>query len=143
LDVIREQPSRSERRMNAYFVAAGVLAFAIGLVHSVLGERLVFRRMRGQGLVPTDGGHVLHEPHVRILWASWHVVTALGWCVAAVLLWLGQPSQAQLAQSVVAKAVVGALFVSSMLVLVGTKGRHPGWIGLLIAAILVLAGMYA
>lgn len=99
--------------------------------------------MRGQGFVPTNGGQVLHEPHVRILWASWHVVTALGWCVAAALLWLAQPSQAQFAQSVVAKAAVAALVVSSVLVLVGTKGKHLGWVGLLAAAMLVLAGMYA
>ena len=129
--------------MNAYFVAAGVLAFAIGLVHSILGERLVFRRMRGRGLIPTNGGQVLREPHVRILWASWHVVTALGWGVAVALLWLAQPSQAQFAQSVVAKAVVGALFASSLLVLVGTKGKHLGWLGLLAAAVLALVGMHA
>lgn len=56
--------------MNTFFAAAGVLAFVIGLVHSVLVERWVFRRMRAQGLVPTSGGPVLREPHVRIVWAG-------------------------------------------------------------------------
>ena len=129
--------------MNSYFAGAGVLAFAIGLVHSVLGERLIFRRMRAKGLIPTNGGEVLREPHVRILWASWHVVTVLAWCVGVALLWLAHPSNAQLAQSAVSKAIVGALLSSSVLVLVGTKGRHIGWVGLLAAAILVVVGMYA
>lgn len=129
--------------MNSYFVAAGVLAFVIGLVHSVLGERLVFRRMRAKGFIPTNGGQVLREPHVRILWASWHVVTVLGWCIAVALLWLAHPSNAQLVQSTVSKAIVAALLGSSVLVLVGTKGRHIGWMGLLTAALLVVIGMYA
>ncbi|MBL8379962.1 MAG: type II toxin-antitoxin system PemK/MazF family toxin [Burkholderiales bacterium] len=33
--------------------------------------------MRAQGYIPTDGGQVLREPHVRILWASWHIVTVV------------------------------------------------------------------
>jgi len=53
--------------MNAYFAAAGGLAFMVGLAHSILGERLVFSRMRAAGLVPTQGGTVLLERHVRIL----------------------------------------------------------------------------
>ena len=99
--------------------------------------------MRAKGFIPTNGGQVLREPHVRILWASWHVVTVLGWCIAVALLWLAHPSKAQLAQSTVSNAIVGALLGSSVLVLVGTKGRHLGWVGLLAAAILVVAGMYA
>jgi len=46
--------------MNAYFVAAAATAFVVGLVHSVLGEKLIFQRLRqGGGLVPTNGGNVL------------------------------------------------------------------------------------
>ena len=129
--------------MNWYFVTAAVLAFAIGVVHSVLGERLIFRRLRSAGAIPTNGGNVLREPHVRILWATWHVVTAMGWCLAVVLLWLGLPSSTYLVQSVVPKAVAVAMLASSVLVLVGTKGRHPGWAGLLVVAILTIAGSYA
>ena len=128
--------------MNPYFAAAGVLCFVIGLVHSVLGERLIFRRMRAKGFIPTNGGQVLREPHVRILWASWHVVTVLGWGVGIVLSWLAHPSKAHFAHSTVSIAIVGALMGSSVLVLVGTKGKHIGWLGLLLAAILVAGGMY-
>lgn len=129
--------------MNWYFAVAALLLIAIGLVHSVLGERLVFRRMRSTGIVPTDGGQVLREPHVRILWASWHVVTAMGWCIAAVLFWLALPAPKRPDSSVIVKAMVASLLASSGLVLVGTKGRHPGWVGLLVAALLTAIGLYA
>src|SRR5918996_4345577 len=105
LGVIKSHHSRSRCRMNQYFLAAGLLTFVIGVVHSVLGERLIFRRMRVQGFIPTNGGEVLLERHVRILWATWHIVTAFGWCVAVVLFWLALPSEAHLAQSAVSKAV--------------------------------------
>lgn len=130
-------------QMNWYFIAAGILSFVIGLVHSMLGELLIFRRMRAGGFIPTNGGQVLREPHVRILWASWHVVTALGWCLAALLIWLAVPTSSATAQLAVAHAVSGSMLASSILVLVGTKGKHPGWLGLLGVAILTATGSYA
>jgi hypothetical protein len=30
-----------------------------------------------------------------------------------------------------------------MLVLVGTQGKHPGWVGLLVVAVLAIIGAYA
>jgi hypothetical protein len=132
-----------EKYVNSYFVAAAVLAFVIGLVHSILGERLVFQRMRISGIIPVNGGQVLAESNVRILWASWHIVTVFGWGIAATLWWLADPSNAPLASSGISQAIVGALLAGSVLVLVGTKGKHPGWAGLLGGAILVLVGMYS
>jgi len=129
--------------MNSYFVAAAALTFVIGLIHSLLGERLVFQQMRTQGIIPVNGGQVLHESNVRIVWASWHIVTVLGWCVAVTLWWLADPPNAFLAQSGLSKTIVGALLGSSALVLIGTKGKHPGWTVLLATAMLTFAGMYA
>lgn len=124
--------------MNIHLTAASALCFIIGLIHSVLGEVLIFRRLRRPGaLVPTEGGTALRERHVRILWASWHLATVFGWCVAAVLGWLAQRGQVALAASLPAKAAAAALLAGAFLVHVGTKGRHPGWAGLLAAAVLV------
>ena len=121
--------------MQTTLAVAGILAFAIGAVHSVLGEHLIFRRMRQGSLIPTHGKPVLHERHVRILWASWHVVTLFGWAMGAVLLQRATtdtPLDPWLAQSIAA-----SMFGGSLLVLIGTRGRHPGWIGLLAVALLV------
>lgn len=130
--------------MNPWFVAAGLLLLLVGLVHSVLGELLIFRRMRmrtGNGFIPTHGAALLRERHVRILWASWHLGTALGSGMVAMLFWLALPSSHAIAASPIPLAIIVALLASSALVLVGTQGRHPGWVGLLGVAVLVLRGV--
>jgi hypothetical protein len=123
--------------MNSYLLGAAALAFVVGLIHSILGEHLIFRRIRHKGLVPTDGGSVLREPHVRIQWANWHITTAMGWGMAAVLFWLGTHEAQRSALAFIEQAIVLSMLASSVLVLVGTQAKHPGWIGLLGVALLV------
>ncbi|MEO8224265.1 MAG: hypothetical protein ABI661_05625 [Gammaproteobacteria bacterium] len=126
--------------MNRYYAAAGIIAILVGLIHSVLGERLIFVRMRKAGLVPTVGSPRLEERHVRILWASWHVLTVLGWGIGAILVWLSLPSSSAVPREFLVQAIVAAMLGGSLLVAVGTKGRHPGWIGLLAVAVLAALG---
>ncbi len=126
--------------MNRYFVVAAALVLVVGLVHSVLGEMLIFRRQRQDGLVPTNGGKVLGEGHVRILWATWHVVTVFAWCFAAVLIHLSFPSASGTSNGFVVQAIALAMLAGSALVLIGTQARHPGWVGLLGVAVLVWLG---
>ena len=122
--------------LNTLLVCAAALAFGVGLVHSALGEWMIFRRMRSGGqFIPTNGGKVIGEGHVRILWASWHVLTVFGWAMAALLLWLaGQPGDTGARFITVVISV--AMLAGSVLVLVGTRGKHPGWAGLLGVALL-------
>ena len=120
--------------MNRLFLAAAILSFLVGLAHSILGEVLIFRRMRQGGPIPTNGGRVLGEGHVRILWASWHVLTVFGWCLAAILVWLSQVQT--VGSAFLSQAIVMAMLAASVLVFVGTKGKHPGWVGLLGVAVL-------
>ena len=127
--------------MNVYFIAAASLAFVVGLVHSVLGEVMIFRRMRKQGrVIPTEGGGILSGPNVRILWASWHVLTVFGWGMAAILVWLSQPLAPGAADGFIEQTIAVSMLAGSMLVLIATKGRHPGWIGLLGVAVLAWLG---
>jgi hypothetical protein len=126
--------------MNWYYAAAGVLTFVVGLVHSVLGERRIFQKMRKRGLVPTEGGRLLSESNVRILWASWHVLTVFGWGFASILLWLSLPSINERSQPITEFVIIIAMLIGAMFVFVGTKAKHPGWIGLLGVAILVWLG---
>ena len=124
--------------MNRLYLAASALSFVVGLAHSILGEMLVFRRMRQSGLIPTNGGRIIGEGHVRILWASWHVLTVFGWGFAVILLWLSRsPPEAG---TVLSPVIIAAMLAGSLLVLVGTKGKHPGWAGLLGVAVLVWLG---
>lgn len=126
--------------MNSYFIAAAILAFLVGLGHSVLGEVMIFARLRQGGLIPTNGGGLLRESNVRILWASWHLLTVLGWGMAAILLVLAIPVPQWVGQPIIAQAIALSMLLGSALVAIGTNGRHPGWIGLLGVAVLVWLG---
>jgi hypothetical protein len=120
--------------------AAGVLALIVGAAHSVLGETLIFRHLRSGGLVPAMGAPPLRERHTRILWASWHLGTVFGWAFGVVLLRLASPYNESSFQAFVEQTIVLAFLGGSLLVLIGTKGRHPGWIGLLGVAALAWFG---
>lgn len=123
--------------MQPYLLTAAILAVVVGLVHSILGEVLIFSRMRnGRQVIPTIGKPLLRERHVRILWATWHIVTIFGWAIAVVLFRLSWPAAGVLLQDVVMHAIIVSMLTSALLVLVATKGKHPGWIGLLAVAIL-------
>ncbi len=120
--------------MNPWLISSGILMIITGVVHSVFGERLIFSRLRAGGLIPTDGGSHLRERHVRILWATWHFTSVLGWGAAFILLYAANAAvPALVIQTLVAAAAAGGI-----LVLVGTRGKHPGWIALLMVALLGL-----
>ena len=123
--------------MKTYIFIAGILAIIVGAAHSVLGEILIFRQMRVSGIIPTNGAPLLKERHVRILWASWHVVTVFGWGVASVMMRLAFPTDNDLLQTFVKHTIIASMLVSALLVLLGTKGMHPGWLGLAGVAVLV------
>lgn len=119
---------------NSWLVLGGALTLLVALVHSVLGEILIFQRMRSGALVPTKGQPVLRERHVRILWATWHIVSLLGFGMAAVLLGMALLPQWEL-RDLLLRAVSLSMGASSALVLFATKGMQPGWLGLLLVAI--------
>lgn len=127
--------------MNAYLIAAAVLAWAVGVAHSILGERLIFSRLRQGRLVPTDGGTLLQERHVRILWASWHLPTLFGWVLAAALLRLASDSTGGGLTRPLVTCIAGGMLAGSVLVCYATRARHPGWIGLLGVAVLCWLGL--
>ena len=106
---------------------AVVLTIALGLVHSLLGEWLIFRHLRDGSLVPTLESPRLQERQLRITWASWHLVTLLGWALAGLLWQLAELGQAALNERLVPLIQLG-LGSSALLVLYATRGRHPGWL---------------
>ena len=123
--------------MNTALLWAATGLALVGIVHSVLGEVLIFRALRMRGIVPTTAQPLLRERQLRIVWATWHLVSVLGWLLAA-LLWrlAAEPPQAPLVVWT-AHATGAAVAVCGLLVLYATRGRHPAWAVLLgIAALL-------
>ncbi|SFC14966.1 hypothetical protein SAMN05428997_104231 [Bosea sp. CRIB-10] len=125
--------------MQNYLIAAGVLMILIGIAHSVIGEILIFRQLRAGAIVPLLAPPPLRERHLRILWANWHLTSMLGWGLAALLILIAvapDPSSHALHVRIIAIATLAG----SLLVLSATRGRHPGWFGLLVAAGLAWLG---
>jgi len=80
---------------------------------------------------------VLHTPHLRILWGTWHVASVLCWALSA-LLWRLGTAPWDAALGAWAADVVGlATLASGVLVFFATHGRHPAWCALLVIAALV------
>jgi len=124
--------------MESYLLAAGCLSLALGLIHSVMGEILVFRHMRKGKIIPTNGHPILKERHVRILWASWHLVTIFGWGLGVILLRYSLPSTEYTHQSFVENTILFSMLSGAFLVFIATKAKHPGWV-VLLAITIVLA----
>jgi hypothetical protein len=126
--------------MQTLLFWAGLVMALTALIHSVVGEFLIFRQLRSGGIVPTQGGPLLRERHVRILWASWHLVSILGWAIATILLAIALSPGQPLPNAWLVKVAIAASLSGSALVLLATRGRHPGWFSLLVAAILAWLG---
>ena len=124
---------------NPWLMAAAGLSVLIALAHSVIGEYRIFRHMRRAGhLVPTEGGAVLREFQLRILWATWHGLSVMGLGLASVLLWLDQPEIRLASAGRVEWCVAMAIAATGVLVLVSNRGRHPAWLALFGVAALTL-----
>lgn len=116
---------------------SALLAFALGLAHSLLGERYILVRLfRRPDLPRLFGGTVFTTRTLRF---AWHLTTLAWWGLGAVLLLLGgrpvDPRRIALA--------IGLTFLASGLAaLAGSRGRHLAWIVfLLIGGLVVVAAI--
>ena len=103
-----------------YFAA--LLAFGIGVVHSVLGERYILTRLfRGGGVPKLFGGT---EFTARTLRLAWHITT-VAWCgFAALLVYL---AQGEASPTSVAKVIGFTFIVTAIVTFVVSRARHLAW----------------
>jgi hypothetical protein len=122
--------------MNLALLAAAVGTVLVGSIHSVVGERRIFRRASGGVAGAQDSGTLELGRYRGILRASWHITTFLGFGMAAVMLHLALvPAEAPLALALRLGLLV-PIAASAAAVFWWTRGRHPGWIGLAMVAVL-------
>ncbi len=121
--------------MNSYLAAAAILSAVVATGHTVIGEWMVFRHMRRSLLVPVDTGPGLREFQIRILWATWHVVSLLGLALAA-LLW--SFAQMPTPRNEWLQLIAAAFAASGALVAFATRLQHLAWIALLLIAGLIV-----
>lgn len=115
---------------------AGVIALFVGVAHSVLGEVLIFSKLRENGrIVPTASAGPLRSRNVRILWATWHLATIFGAAFGAVLIRTAFAFELPALHLFVMRAIEVSMLTSGALVFYATNGRHPGWFGLSAVAV--------
>lgn len=110
--------------MSPWLFIAGALCCALACIHSILGERLIFRRWRDGLPIPRS--------HAGIIRASWHVLSLLAVAVGLVL-WRVP------LDGLSAAVLIVAFALSAALIAVWTRFRHPGWLVITVIALLVLA----
>ncbi len=123
---------RGRTIVNTALLAAAGLTVALGLAHSALGEVLIFRHWRRDPAALRQAG--LPPRHMRILWASWHLATLFGLAFAAILYAAAMSGTGPAGVLPVTQAIAVATCAGGGLVLAATRGRHPGWIVLLMIA---------
>jgi hypothetical protein len=103
-------------------LVAALLTFAVGLVHSVLGEKFILMRMPEQAPFKA-----------RILRFAWHLTTVAWWGIAAML---ALASRGLLNTSNTLRVIAATMVVTAAIILVASRGRHFAWPVFLAIAIL-------
>ena len=109
--------------MEGLLYFAAVLAVALGVAHSFLGERYILRRLfRRDDLPKLLGGS---EFTTRTLRFAWHITTVAWVGFAALLVHAGRGDL----NTSGTLYIMGATFiVSGLLPLVLTRGKHLSWL---------------
>jgi hypothetical protein len=123
--------------MNFYFVAAAVLVVGIGIAHSWLGERYILMRLFRRPNIPHLFGS--DDFTKRTLRFAWHITT-VAWLGAAGLLLILASYPMDDSARMFSRVIAAAFFVSSIIAVVGSRGRHLSWIVFLLIAVLISMG---
>jgi hypothetical protein len=119
---------------SLYFIAAS-LCFAIGLAHSVLGERYILIRLfRRTDLPKLFGGT---EFTIRTLRFAWHLTTIAWWGAAGLFCYM---ARGELSSASAAGVLAGVFLMSSVVTLVASRARHFAWPIFLIIGLIALHG---
>lgn len=118
--------------MNELHLAA-LLVFAVGLAHSILGERYILIRLfRRTELPRLLGGTEFTAQTLRFAW----YITTLAWWGIGVLLWLA--GSGQLTVSALLTVIGWTALLSGLLPLIHTRGRHLSWIAFFVIGVIAL-----
>jgi hypothetical protein len=126
--------------MSPWLAAGAVLAFGVGLAHSVLGERYILMRLMRRDLPKLFGKDTFTKRTLRF---AWHLTTIAWWGFAAQMAWAaGAMSQeGGAARAALLQPIAWTFLVSAIVAAAASRGRHLAWIVFLaIAACAWLAG---
>ncbi len=103
-------------------IIAAMLAIAIGLVHSFLGEKYILMRLFRRPLPKLFGDDWLTKRTLRF---AWHLLTVawFGFAAILVLLYLGMASQSNLLI-----AIATSFAITAVVAFAASRGRHLSWV---------------
>jgi hypothetical protein len=121
---------------NIALVAAGVIGSGVAVVHGILTQRLMVRPF--EELALADGR--VSAPIRRLVPLLLHMSTVVwflgGLALIAAAMWLGRDFK------LATGLCVGSLYLFGALGnLWGTRGRHPGWMLMAAALVLIVYGL--
>lgn len=121
---------------NIALAAAGVLGSTVAVIHGVLTQRLMVQPF--ERLALADGR--IGAPIMRLVPLLLHMSTVAwfvgGLALVAAATWFGR--DVRLATGL---AVGGLYLYGALGNLWGTRGRHPGWMLLAVALVLIAVGL--
>ena len=110
--------------MNPLLIAAAVLAFAIGVGHSYLGEKYILIRLfRRDNLPRLFGGDWFTKRTLRF---AWHLTTVAWWGFGLILLALAGAEGS--ARGTTLRVIALTFAVSAVLSATASRGRHLSWV---------------
>lgn len=115
--------------MNAFLLTAAGLTILGGVLHSLLGERLILGRLATHTLPETLGSTQFTK---RILRLMWHAISIAWWGIAGVLVVLASLADLDSTATRIAAIIALTFLVSSIYAFVQTRGKHFSW-GLFLA----------
>jgi len=119
--------------MNPLLLAA-ILAFAVGIAHSYLGERYILIRLfRREDLPKLRGTDWFTKRTLRF---AWHLTTVAWWGSAAQL-WLLSADRGPGRERLVLSSLAVVFLISAIITAAASRGKHLAWIVFLAIAILV------
>lgn len=109
---------------------AGLLSFAVGLAHSVLGEKYILMRLLRRPELPKLFGDTKFT--ARTLRFAWHLTTVAWWGFGALLVLAARG----LLSAGNTLLVLGAtMATTAVAILVASRGRHLAWPVFLVIAL--------
>ncbi len=119
--------------MNTYLLLAAGISAIGGILHSILGERLILSKLEASGLPETLGSSLFA---LRVLRLFWHLVSVAWWGFAALLILLASMPPTEDNQRLI-WAIAATFLASAMVSFIVSKGKHFSWGMLLIIAVLI------
>ena len=117
----------------ALLYLAALLAVAVGIAHSVLGERYILVRLFRREDLPKLFGNP--DFTIRTLRFAWHLTSVAWWGFAGILALMARPPLTLKSVG----TVIGITFlVHAAIALLASRGRHLAWLVFLAIGIISL-----